>query len=112
MKYLPILVVLAPALASFVLAFVVEVVPFLRKRWKAFVNVPEKLDVLKDLFLGLSLAGPGVGVYLGLKEGSWAMAPFAFLWFVAFFGAVLSIAQRLADLREAKEIADEKRRNS
>lgn len=94
-----ILAALAPALLATALAFYIHVLPLVMCRFAAFMRIPEKVDLLKDLLVNLSFAGPGVGIYLGVKDGSWAVAPFAAGWFIFFWWLALVTADRLALLR-------------
>jgi hypothetical protein len=100
---LPILAALAPALLATALAFYIHVLPFLRRRLAAFMRIPGKVDLLKDLFVNLSLAGPGFGIYLGVKDGSWALVPFGVGWFMVFWWFALILADRRALLRRQED---------
>lgn len=98
MNTLHILAALAPALACTALGFYVCLVPVLTKRLKRFMRSAEKLSALKDLFVNLSLAGPGFGVVVGLTEGSWTLWPFSLGWFCLFWWLTMITAEKLESL--------------
>ncbi len=109
MKFMPFLVVLAPALFCAMLVFVVEVVPFIAN--SKFMNTSQDVEWVKEIVMHSAYYGTVVAAILGFKKDAHETAYLAGLWFVVLLSLSRVLNTRLKELEE-KETRDTHRKNA
>lgn len=104
-KFIPIFVVLAPAIVCALVGFVVEVVPaFQRFVVKEIYSSLAKLEWLKEVVSHASFYGVAVSGFLGYNQKSYEFYVYALAWFLACQWFSVRLVTRIEDFEEeAKE---------
>lgn len=97
-KSIAYLVVLLPAIASAVLAFLVECLPALARGYRSLVQSHNRVEWLREIVTHAAFYGSAVGAALGVKKDSALLGWIAAAWFIALISASYALTEHLEHL--------------
>jgi len=105
-KSIAFLVVLLPAIASAIAAFVVEVAPVLARGYRKFMESRHKVEWLREIVTHAAFYGSAVGAALGVKKDSAVLGWIAGAWFIALISAAYALTEHVESLSEPSDTED------
>jgi hypothetical protein len=103
MFHIETIVALAPAIASAILGFIVEVVPLIRAFWRTLNASAEKVEWLREIASHTAFYGTVAGTILGLDHEVLIKTVVVALWFVFWMALAYHLTRRLQELRDEEE---------
>lgn len=110
-RIMSLFVVLAPAIATAMLGFVVVVVPMIRAKLQAMMQSSSDVEWIKELVMHSAFYGTVVSAVLGFKKDAHETAILAGVWFVTLLYISRLLSKRLEELEDV-ESRDVHRKNA